>query len=95
MRTQREGISPGSLFGWGLSHEIGHEINEGAYAVAEVTNNYYPLLAQARGTNDSLRFKYEVVFKKTTSGARGKASDGAVAAGHVLAAPSGLRYGRL
>ena len=68
----------GSLFGWGLSHEIGHEINEGAYAVAEVTNNYYPLLAQARDTNDSLRFKYEDVFKKTTSGARGKASDGAV-----------------
>lgn len=68
----------GSLFGWGLSHEIGHEINEGAYAVAEVTNNYYPLLAQARDTNASLRFKYEDVFKKTTSGARGKASDGAV-----------------
>lgn len=58
--------------------QIGHEINEGAYAVAEVTNNYYPLLAQARDTNASLRFKYEDVFKKTTSGARGKASDGAV-----------------
>ena len=62
----------GSLFGWGLSHEIGHEINEGAYAVAEVTNNYYPLLAQARDTNDSLRFKYEDVFKKDHLGSQGK-----------------------
>ncbi len=30
----------GSLFGWGIAHEIGHNINQGAYAIAEITNNY-------------------------------------------------------
>ena len=31
-------------FGWGIAHEIGHDINQGAYAVAEVTNNYFAQL---------------------------------------------------
>ena len=47
----------GSYFGWGIAHEIGHIINEGAYAVAEVTNNYYSILAQAKDTNDSDAFQ--------------------------------------
>lgn len=65
----------GRYFGWGIAHEIGHEINEGAYAVAEITNNYFSLLAQARDDNDSVRFKYPDVFKKVTSGTKGKASN--------------------
>ncbi len=65
----------GSYFGWGIAHEIGHEINEGAYAVAEVTNNYFAVLAQAKDTNDSVRFDYDDVFKKVTSGTKGKASN--------------------
>lgn len=37
----------GEYFGWGIAHEIGHNINQGQYAVAEVTNNYFSLIAQA------------------------------------------------
>lgn len=64
----------GQYFGWGIAHEIGHEINEGAYAVAETTNNYFSLLAQARDNNSSVRFTYDKVFDKVTSGTKGKAS---------------------
>ena len=65
----------GAYFGWGIAHEIGHCINQGAYAVAEVTNNYFAVLAQAKDTNGSVRFKYENVYKKVTSGAKGPASN--------------------
>lgn len=64
----------GQWFGWGIAHEIGHEINEGAYAVAEVTNNYFSLLADSDDDNNK-RFSYDTVFAKVTSGSQGKASD--------------------
>lgn len=65
----------GRYFGWGIAHEIGHCINQGTYAVAEITNNYFAVLAQAQDNNDSVRFKYEEVYKKVTSGAKGRASN--------------------
>lgn len=65
----------GNYFGWGIAHEIGHCINQGSYAVAEITNNYYSVLAQARDTNDSVRFKYGQVYEKVTSGTKGRASN--------------------
>lgn len=68
----------GSYFGWGIAHEIGHEINEGAYVTAEVTNNFFALLSQAEQSgsfNNDVRFKYEDIFKKVTSGTMGKASN--------------------
>lgn len=65
----------GRYFGWGIAHEIGHDINEGAYAHAEVTNNYFSVLAQAKDTNDSVRFKYPNVYDKVTSGTTGYASN--------------------
>ncbi len=65
----------GRYFGWGIAHEIGHCINQGGYAVAEITNNYFAVLAQAKDKNDSVRFSYDKVFKKVTSGTKGKASD--------------------
>lgn len=65
----------GRYFGWGIAHEIGHCINQGAYAVAEITNNYFSVLAQAKDTNDSVRFQYSEVYKKVTSGAKGRASN--------------------
>ena len=65
----------GSYFGWGIAHEIGHCINQGAYSVAEITNNYFAVLAQAQENNDSVRFKYENVYKKVTSGTKGRASN--------------------
>lgn len=64
----------GNYFGWGIAHEIGHIINEGAYAVAEVTNNYFSVLAQAKDTNDSVRFQYDDIYKKVTSGVKGSSS---------------------
>ncbi len=65
----------GHYFGWGIAHEIGHCINQGAYAVAEVTNNYYSVLAQAQDNNESVRFQYGKVYEKVTSGTKGRASN--------------------
>ena len=65
----------GQYFGWGIAHEIGHCINQGAYAVAEVTNNYFAVLAQAKETNGSVRFIYDKVYDKVTSGVKGPASN--------------------
>ena len=65
----------GQLFGWGIAHEIGHIINQPSYAIAEITNNYYSILAQAKETNDSVRYKYEDVYKKVTSGTKGRAEN--------------------
>lgn len=65
----------GRYFGWGIAHEIGHCINQGTYAVAEVTNNYFSVLAQARDTNDSVRFDYNNVYKKVTSNTKGPDSN--------------------
>lgn len=64
-----------TYFGWGIAHEIGHEINEGLYAVAEVTNNYFSILSQADDTRNSVRFSYENVYDKVTSGVQGAAAD--------------------
>lgn len=68
-------LTAGSYFGWGIAHEIGHQINQGAYAIAEVTNNYFAVLAQADGTNESVRFSYEDVYDKVTSGTAGYPSN--------------------
>ena len=65
----------GSYFGWGIAHEIGHDINQNVYALAEVTNNYFSVLAQAQDTNDSVRFSYDNVYAKVTSGVKGNASN--------------------
>ncbi len=65
----------GAYFGWGIAHEIGHCINQGAYAIAEVTNNYFAVLAQAKDTNDSVRFQYDKVYQKVASGTKGAASN--------------------
>lgn len=68
----------GRLFGWGIAHEIGHEINEGAYVAAEITNNYFAVLAQAGQSddpNEDVRFSYDKAYAKATSGTKGKASD--------------------
>lgn len=59
-----------SGFGWGIAHEIGHNINQGTYAVAEVTNNYFAQLLTGKQ-----RYSYENVYKKVTSGTIGRASN--------------------
>ncbi len=65
----------GNYFGWGIAHEIGHCINQGSYAIAEITNNYFSVLAQAKDRNDSVRLSYDKVFEKVTSGVKGRASN--------------------
>lgn len=66
----------GNLFGWGIAHEIGHNINQGAYSVAEITNNYFAQLTTARDSNDSTRFKYNPnVYEKVTSGTIGRSDN--------------------
>ncbi len=65
----------GNYFGWGIAHEIGHNINQGSYAIAEVTNNYFAQLAQAKDSDDSVRFTYENVYQKVTSNTVGKPSN--------------------
>ena len=65
----------GRYFGWGIAHEIGHQINQSAYAHAEVTNNYFSVLAQAKDRNDTVRFQYDKVYDKVTSGAVGYADN--------------------
>lgn len=63
----------GDLFGWGIGHEIGHDINQSSYVIAEVTNNYFAQLA-TYGTS-GVRFSYDAVYDKVTSGTIGRASD--------------------
>jgi len=65
----------GNYFGWGIAHEIGHCINQGAYAIAEITNNYFAQLAQAKDSNSSIRFSYNNIYEKVTSGTKGRSSN--------------------
>ena len=64
-------ITQGNYFGWGIAHEIGHQINQSDYSIAEVTNNYFALLASADGTNGGVRFGYDAIYDKVTSNAVG------------------------
>ncbi len=66
-------------YGWGVAHEIGHDINDPNYAIAEITNNYFAqLLTKAANANHATRFNYEDVYEKVTSGAIGRSPNGAV-----------------
>ncbi|MBD5130438.1 MAG: hypothetical protein HDT43_11055 [Ruminococcaceae bacterium] len=65
----------GSYFGWGIAHEIGHCINQGCYAVPEITNNYFAQLAQAKDTNAGMRFTYKNIYDKVTSRTAGSSSN--------------------
>jgi hypothetical protein len=71
--TIASGVNSWSGFGWGIAHEIGHDINQGTYAIAEITNNYFAQLLTKETTGT--RFDYEKVYKKVTSGTVGRSSD--------------------
>lgn len=65
----------GQYLGWGLRHEIGHEINQGCYTYAETTNNYYSQLGGAvNETDEGLRWDYQNVYNRVTSGLKGASS---------------------
>ncbi len=63
-------------FGWGISHEVGHQINQGNIVFAEVTNNVYSLLAQTANDKDVSRLEnsqiYEKIYDKVTSHTLGR-----------------------
>ena len=72
----------GQLFGWGIAHEIGHNMDTLGHA--EITNNIYSLFAQTYGGEGSNNTKtsrleasnkYPKVFDKTSSGAKGLSND--------------------
>lgn len=65
----------GRYFGWGISHEIGHNINQGSYAIAEVTNNYFAQLTRSQDSNSTVRFTYDNVYEKVTSNTVGRPSN--------------------
>ncbi len=66
-------------FGWGISHEIGHQINQSSTVFAEVTNNIYALLAQTSNDNDKSRLEindiYDKIYEKVTSHTLGRAQN--------------------
>lgn len=66
-------------FGWGISHEIGHQINQGKLAYAEVTNNVFALLAQTANDKSKSRLEtsniYPKIYEKVTSNTTGKAGN--------------------
>ncbi|MBD5143864.1 MAG: hypothetical protein HDT22_09705 [Ruminococcus sp.] len=86
----------GNYFGWGVAHEIGHDINQGSYAVAEITNNYFSQLAQAQDKNEGMRFDYNNIYSKVTSGTKGDSTNIATQIGIYwqlhLAYDKGLNY---
>lgn len=65
----------GGYFGWGISHEIGHNINQSQYAIAEITNNYFSQLSITDETNATDRFNYDDVYQRVTSGDMGRADN--------------------
>ncbi len=60
----------GYYFGWGLAHEIGHQINNGGYTYAETTNNYYAQLITANDTNERSRYNCQSLYDRVTSGTK-------------------------
>ena len=69
-----------SLFGWGIAHEIGHNMDK--LGRAEITNNIYSLMVQTYdGQSNTLKSrlensnKYEDIFTKTAQGYPGAAGN--------------------
>ncbi len=72
--------SPGSLFGWGIAHEIGHNMDK--LGKAEITNNIYAIMVQTFDAGDNIRTsrleasgKYPAVFTKTAQQYQGASND--------------------
>lgn len=69
----------GSLFGWGIAHEIGHVHDRPGLTYAETTNNILALITQTFNDINESRLEggtYEKIYDKVTSNSVGLASDG-------------------
>ena len=74
------GATANQLFGWGIAHEIGHNMDK--LGRAEITNNLYSLMVQTydgkQNTFSSrleLGNKYPAIFTKTAQGLPGASND--------------------
>ncbi len=72
--------SANRLFGWGIAHEIGHNMDK--LGRAEITNNIYSLMAQTYDGEQNtfpsrleVSGKYPAVFAKTAQGWPGESND--------------------
>ena len=68
----------GSLYGWGISHEIGHTQDVAGLTQAEVTNNILGLIVQTFNGKANSRLEngtYTTMYDKVTSGSVGATSD--------------------
>ena len=75
-----DGADHNSLFGWGIAHEIGHNMDK--LGKAEITNNIYALAVQTSdGGRNTLPSrleasgKYAAIFNKTAQGRAGASGD--------------------
>ena len=73
-----DGDDLNGLYGWGIAHEIGHNMDKIGYA--EITNNIYSLVAQTADTGDMvgqsrLEGMYQSIFNKAALGKPGQAGD--------------------
>lgn len=69
----------GSLFGWGIAHEIGHVHDRPGLTYAETTNNILALITQTFNDINESRLEggtYKNIYHKVTSNSVGLASDG-------------------
>lgn len=65
-------------FGWGIAHEIGHQIDEADMIFGETSNNIFSLFAQTANDKNTSRLengKYASIYEKVTSGTKGISSD--------------------
>lgn len=74
------GSGTGSLFGWGIAHEIGHNMDK--LGKAECTNNIYALMAQTFDNQNNTGIsrlessnKYPEIFEKVAKGNPGASND--------------------
>ena len=75
------GQAENGLFGWGIAHEIGHNMDKIGYA--EITNNIYSMAMQAWDGSDMTSHvtrlttdgRWEKIFNKTAQAREGMAND--------------------
>ncbi len=72
--------TPNKLFGWGIAHEVGHQLD--TLGRAEVSNNIYSLYVQTRGgANNTLTSRVETnnmygnAFTRTATSSKGGTND--------------------
>ena len=64
----------GTMFGWGIAHEMGHNADASGVSYAEVTNNIWSQFEKTFDTAATTRIPYAKVYDHVTSGMVGKAN---------------------